>query len=56
MWKVLWPSLMAVLATVATDLAPTIQHEIATHPKLSAAVSLVAWLVAHWRPSPLQRQ
>ena len=52
MFKKLLPTLLGIGGFAVTAFTPIMQHTISAHPVASAAVSVVAYLIAHWAPSP----
>ena len=51
--KMKWlPTLIAVMAMLATTFAPQIQHLIAVHPEVAAFVGGLYAIMAHFAPQP----
>lgn len=52
MLKKLLPTLLGIGSFAVTAFTPVMQNLISSHPTAAAAVSLAAYLIAHWAPSP----
>lgn len=48
-----WPSIAGAASVLFTYFLPALQAAISAHPKTTAAVSGVGWIVAHLKQSPI---